>query len=184
MQIITQLNQNSSTWIVYLLSHRRRLRQASLVLLFLMALLLRIYDLNRPGILPEREFRSMFIARANYYEHVEVIPDWQREVALTNLRKLGTLEPPILEILVANLYVIAGGEYVQIARIVSAVFWLFGSVLLFKIARKLMRPGAAILATAYYLFVPLGILTSRSFQPDSLMIMLFVASLFRYPVVR
>jgi 4-amino-4-deoxy-L-arabinose transferase-like glycosyltransferase len=38
--------------------------------------------------------------------------------------------------------------------------------------------GAAVVATAYYLFLPLSILLSRSFQPDSLMMMLFLISLF------
>jgi hypothetical protein len=53
-----------------------------------------------------------------------------------------------------------------------------GGVFFYKIAQRIMPTAAAIIATGYYLFVPLGILTSRSFQPDSLMVMLFLASLF------
>ena len=38
-----------------------------------------------------------------------------------------------------------------------------------------MKPS---LPQLYYLFVPMGIIISRSFQPDSLMMMLFLASLY------
>jgi 4-amino-4-deoxy-L-arabinose transferase-like glycosyltransferase len=49
---------------------------------------------------------------------------------------------------------------------------------MYLIAKKLLSTDAAILATAYYLFVPMGVIISRSFQPDSLMMMLFLISLY------
>jgi 4-amino-4-deoxy-L-arabinose transferase-like glycosyltransferase len=48
----------------------------------------------------------------------------------------------------------------------------------YKIVARVVSTEAAILGTAYYLFVPLSILLSRSFQPDSLMMMSFLLSLF------
>jgi hypothetical protein len=173
-----QLNLNFHSTIGKLIMHKHRLWKVGLLLLFLSALAVRIYNLNAPGILPEREFRSMFFARAHYYNRIDTIPGWQKEINQISLDKLGLLEPPILENFVGELYVFAGGEYIQIARILGSIFWLIGGFFLFMIARKLFSISAAFIATAYYLFVPLGILTSRSFQPDSLMIMLFLMSLF------
>lgn len=173
-----QLDLNLETKIGKVLSQRQRLLQAGLVLLFLFALIIRIYNLDAPGILPEREFRSMFFARAHYYNRVEGIPAWQEEINQISLDKLGLLEPPIFENFVGEIYIFAEGEYIQIARILGSIFWLIGGLFLFKISRKLFSIEAAFIATAYYLFVPLGVLTSRSFQPDSLMIMLFLMSLF------
>lgn len=177
MQLITQFNARGPGWTARLLSNKERLLQLGLVFLFLSAFALRLYKLDAPGMLPEREFRSMFIARATYYEHADSVADWQKEITQISLQKLGVLEPPLLETLVTGLYLVAGRESVWIARVVTAIFWLVGGILLFKIARKMMTPGAAFLTTAYYLFFPLGVLTSRSFQPDSLMIMMFLASL-------
>jgi len=173
-----QLELNLQSTIGKLVNHRQRLLQAGLVLLFLSALIIRVYNLDAPGILPEREFRAMFFARAHYYNRVDGIPEWQKEINQISLEKLGLLEPPILENFVGELYAVAGGEYIQIARILGSVFWVIGGLFLYKSTRKLFTTEAAFIATAYYLFVPLGILTSRSFQPDSLMIMLFLMSLF------
>jgi 4-amino-4-deoxy-L-arabinose transferase-like glycosyltransferase len=41
-----------------------------------------------------------------------------------------------------------------------------------------LSTGAALVSTAFYLFAPLGILLSRSFQPDALMMLMFLVSLF------
>jgi 4-amino-4-deoxy-L-arabinose transferase-like glycosyltransferase len=60
----------------------------------------------------------------------------------------------------------------------TSLFWLIGGVFFYKLARMLVPTEAAVLATAYYLFVPSGILLSRSFQPDALMMAMFLASLF------
>jgi len=158
--------------------YRQHLLLIILPLLFLAALGIRLYNLDAPGILPEREFRSMFIARADYYEHTPSIPAWRKEIALISKEKLGILEPPILELFVAQLYRLVGGEQVWLARVLTALFWVVGGLFFYRIAQKIMGPIVAVIATAYYLFVPLGILISRSFQPDSLMIMLFLASLF------
>ena len=172
MQFDSQVNPENPFQSLSFFDQRPGLLLASLALLFLAALAIRVYNLEAPGILPEREFRSMIIARANYYEHAESIPAWRKELAFINKQKLDSLEPPILEFIVSKLYQIVGGEYVSLARILTAIFWVVGGVFFYKIAQKLMSTTITIIATAYYLFVPLGILTSRSFQPDSLMITL------------
>jgi len=86
------------------------------------------------------------------------------------------IEPTILENIVAFTYRVAGGEYVWIARIYSSFFWVLGGVALFFLVKEMVSTDGAYLALTYYLFVPFGIVASRSFQPDPLMTALIVFS--------
>ncbi len=139
---------------------------------------IRSYRLQVPGLLPDREYHAATLARADYFQTAAAIPEWRREMAQINAQREEVLEPPILEALVASLYRVAGGEYLWIARLLSATFWLAGAVFLTGLANRLTSFNSAVISTAYFLFVPLGVLTSRSFQPDALMMMLFLMSLF------
>ncbi|NIT59209.1 MAG: hypothetical protein GWN00_24210, partial [Aliifodinibius sp.] len=85
---------------------------------------------------------------------------------------------PVTERLVGLIYGLVNREYLWIARLLTTTFWLIGGIFLFKVAARIVSPEAAIFSTAYYLFVPLGVLASRSFQPDPLMIMMFLFGLF------
>lgn len=146
--------------------------------LMLAALGVRVYNLDAPGILPEREFRSMTIARVSYFEGEPSVPEWRREIARLQLEDLWSLEPPILEETVATVYRLVDAENVSIARVLNALVWVGGAVFVYAIGVRLMSPAGALTAAAYYLFVPLGVLVSRSFQPDSLMVLLYLISLF------
>jgi hypothetical protein len=53
-----------------------------------------------------------------------------------------------------------------------------GGIFLYLIARQLYSYQASLLTTAYYLFLPFGISSSRSFQPDPLMVMMIIISIF------
>jgi len=55
---------------------------------------------------------------------------------------------------------------------------LLGGVFVFRINLRLASLDAALLATAFFLFVPFGIKGSRSFQPDVLMLMLLLWALY------
>jgi 4-amino-4-deoxy-L-arabinose transferase-like glycosyltransferase len=105
-------------------------------------------------------------------------------LAQSHRASLEHLEPPIIETLSALAYRAIGAEVLWAARLYSIVFWLIASVLVFLLARKVLRvprpgfsPGATA-ALALFLFFPLGIFGSRSFQPDPLMVLAIVATLF------
>jgi hypothetical protein len=83
-----------------------------------------------------------------------------------------------MELLVSLIYRTVSGEHLWLARLLASAFWLVGGVFLFKVAERIVSFEAAIFSTAYYLFVPLGVMASRSFQPDSLMILIFLFGLF------
>jgi hypothetical protein len=123
------------------------------------------------------------IVRGMYYEGLDSIPDWKREIAQLNKERIGfLLEPRILEHIVVFFYHLIGKEALWIPRIISAVFWIIGGIFLYLIAKNLFNPEAATISIIFYLFLPFSISASRSFQPDPMMIMLVLISL--YSIIR
>jgi 4-amino-4-deoxy-L-arabinose transferase-like glycosyltransferase len=149
-----------------------------LIVLFLLAALIRRDDIRAPGHLIEREYNSAIFARAFYFEDNDSVETWRKNNAFATRETLPLLEPPLTEYLVSLIYRIVGHEEIWYARYLTSIFWLIGGIFMYKIARILLSVDAALLAVGYYLFVPMGIIISRSFQPDSLMMMMFLISLY------
>ncbi|MGW8250223.1 MAG: ArnT family glycosyltransferase [Anaerolineales bacterium] len=109
-----------------------------------------------------------------------------REEAVSFWYSTGQYEPPILERLVAIVYLAAGGEYLWISRIITSIFWIIAGVALFNLARRLTEhpsrgsslaaAAVPVIAVAYFLFLPFAVQASRSFQPDPMMVMWIVLS--------
>lgn len=152
--------------------------KATLIILFLLAALIRRDEIRAAGHLLDREFTSAIFSRAYYFTNNDAIEDWRRDIAVTTKNQQPVLEPPVLEYLVSWIYRIMGREEIYYARYLTNAFWLIGGIFMYLIARQLLSTEEAVVATAYYLFVPMGIIISRSFQPDSLMMMMFLASLY------
>lgn len=150
----------------------------SLVLAFVLALGIRLYDLDDLPLdfNPARQLFSMLKARGMYYAITPGLPEWQREIAIQQWKESPVIEPPVLEALVAVSYR-AFGENLAIPRIYSILFWLFGGIFLFLLAQKLTDSNGAFFALLFYLFLPFGVYASRSFQPDPLMVALIIAAL-------
>ena len=148
-----------------------------LLIVLVCGLGVRFIDLTDPplDIAATRQLRSALIARGLYYPQAENAQEWQLEMAEKQGRH-SMIEPTILENIVAATYRIAGGEYVWIARIYSSIFWVLGGIALFFLVKEMVSTDGAYLALTYYLFVPFGIVASRSFQPDPLMTALIVIS--------
>lgn len=150
----------------------------ALVLALLAAFALRLYDLTDPPLdfASTRQLYSALKARAMYYQFLPAAPEWQQEVAARG--NLGNIEPPVMETLVSQTWRLTG-EHLWVARIYSSLFWVLGGLALFLLARHLTSsPGAALVSTLIYLFVPYGVIASRAFQPDPLMVALIIWSLF------
>ena len=155
----------------------RAARTAALLVLFVAAFTIRLYDLNDPPLdfHPTRQLLSAIKARALYYRtKPEGIPLGRIETGIRQAKLKAQIEPVILEHLVAFTYRYTG-EQVWVARIYSSLFWLVGGVFLFMLVRDLLSFEAALVSTAYYLFFPYAIIASRSFQPDPLMVALILA---------
>jgi 4-amino-4-deoxy-L-arabinose transferase-like glycosyltransferase len=126
----------------------------------------------------ERQYRSAVIARAFYFETSPSIPEWRTEIAAISSQRIGTLEPPISELIASFIYRFIGGENLRLAKYISLFYWLLGGWFLFQIAKTILSFDEAVFAILFYLFAPLGVLISISFLPDPLMILLFLVSLY------
>lgn len=154
------------------------LRQALLLFLLLLSgWIIRLYDLDDPPLdfHPTRQLFSALKARGMYYAaHPGLLPAWQQEFALQQRHQLPTIEPEIIEHLVAWAYNLTG-EALWVARLYSASFWVIGGLFLWLLVCRRFSAGAASLSLALYLFPSYAVIASRSFQPDPLMVMLLVA---------
>ncbi|HLO28386.1 MAG TPA: glycosyltransferase family 39 protein, partial [Anaerolineales bacterium] len=146
--------------------------------LFITAFAIRLYRINTPPMdfHATRQYRSLIIARAYYFNSLTSIPAWEKQVASFSQHKEGILEPPILEFIVSLGYRILGGEHIWLPRLLSSLFWLIGGYFLYLIGEKIADADTALFAIAFYLFLPFAVVASRTFQPDPLMIMLMLAS--------
>lgn len=152
-------------------------RAGVLVLIFVAAFAIRLYDLTDPPLdfHPTRQLLSAMKARAFYYEsQPDGISTEQLERGIYLSKLKATVEPVVFERLVAFTYRFTG-EQIWVARIYTSLFWLIGGLFLFLMVRELSSFDGAIFSTSYYLFFPYAITGSRSFQPDILMVMLIVA---------
>jgi 4-amino-4-deoxy-L-arabinose transferase-like glycosyltransferase len=149
-----------------------------LIALFVWATIIRLDEIKAPGHLLDREYTSAIFARAYYFSNNHTVEDWRRQMAITTKNQQPILEPPLLELMVSLIYRVMNREEIFFARYLTNLFWLIGGLFMFLITRKLLGTDEAVVAAAYFLLVPMGILISRSFQPDSLMMMLFLATLY------
>lgn len=139
----------------------------------------RLWGLSRPPLEfhPARQFMGASFARHYYLAGRQGVPLWRRVVAERNMRNENMLEPHILEHMAVAGYRVLGHEALWIPRGFSVCFWLLGGVFLLRIALRLCSPMGVLVALSVHLFMPFGILASRSFQPDPLMICLELAAL-------
>jgi len=151
----------------------------TLVVIFIAALGIRLYDLTDLPLdfHPTRQLFSAFKARGMYYASLPEsadVPAWKRELAMRQWQTSPIIEPPVMEYIVSLTYRLTG-EQLWVARIYSSLFWLIGGWFLFLLAKKISSIDGAMVALLFYLFLPYGIIASRSFQPDPLMVALVIA---------
>lgn len=173
---------------------RVRLSTLLLALLLLAGLGLRLIDLTDQPLdfHADRQLRGALIARGMLYQMQPsanaplgflgagtwkgaqpLEPDpGKRQTAINLWHSLETFEPPIFERTVALTYLLLGAEVLWLARLYAILFWLLGGLALAALARRLASDSGAVLALAAYLFLPLGVQISRSFQPEALMVCL------------
>ena len=151
--------------------------KVALALALLTSFGLRMIDLTNPPLdfASTRQLFSALKARGMYYQYVTNVPEAQRQQAIA-LGNVGIVEPPLLEMIVAQTYRLTG-EHLWIARIYSSLFWVVAGLALFLLIQEMTSPGAALIATLFYLFLPFGVIASRAFLPDPLMVSLIVFTL-------
>jgi len=146
-------------------------------LMFAAAFAVRMYHIKAPpfDFHPTRQYHSALLARWFFFKNSPSIPPWQKKVA--RLNRTSIIEPPFIELIASAAYRIAGAEKLWIPRVFSIVYWMIGGVFLYLIAQKLFPGSVALFSLGFYMFMPYAISASRSFQPEPLMIMVFLAGL-------
>ena len=161
--------------------HRRSLiAGVILAVSFFAAAAIRLYNINAAKLYfnPTRQYYSFCIAKGFYFQSADSVPQWAKRIAAINKEALDDKEPPVTEYLVALIWRFGGGQNHWAPSLVCSVFWLIGGVFVFLIAKKYTTVVAAAIATAFYLLSPFGIVMSRSFQPESLMVLGFLAGIY------
>lgn len=129
-----------------------------------------------------RQLHSLIMARGIYYQmdtpQTNALPDNLRQFGINAGKGEQRIEPPVMEYLAAFTYRIIGGENILVGRLFSIFFWVLGGIPLFLLMKRVTSVNGAFAALAVYLFVPFGVLASRSFQPDPLMVMLIIWALY------
>jgi len=153
--------------------------------IFVLALAIRLYHIGAPpfDFEPERQYHSFILARNYFLQNSNAAPEWRKKLWQQIASEEYVREPPILEHTIAGMYRIIGKEEFWIARSLSVLFWVAGGWVLFRLLRNLVGLEGAAFALIFYLFNPFGILASRAFMPDPLMIfftLLTISSLARY----
>ena len=141
--------------------------------LFTVAAAIRLYHISEPpdDFHPFRQYRCASIARA-FYEEAQGRADWAHESSDNKHFQDGMLEPPVVEFISVGGYFLLGGEKLWFARVLSVAYWLVAAGLIWRLARRIAGEAPALVTLAVMLFLPYGILCSRAFQPEPLMVML------------
>jgi hypothetical protein len=152
----------------------------SLILLaFLLGLGVRFYDLKDAPLdfHPTRQLHSALIARGMYYQSLPDAPEWQKEMSYKQWQTEGLIEPQIMERLTAWTYQLLGSDQLWAARVWAILFWMLGAVFLGLLANELFGLAGSALAVIYFLLWPYAVMSSRAFQPESLMVAVIIMGL-------
>jgi 4-amino-4-deoxy-L-arabinose transferase-like glycosyltransferase len=147
--------------------------------ILLAGLAIRLVDLSDPPLdfHAPRQIHSALIARG-YYAQLSPDLDIDLRGRMVALGVTETwIEPPIVETFTALAWKTTGQDDLSIPRLFSILFWLVGGVPLLLLARRSAGALPALAALTFYLLLPYGVISSRSFQPDPFMVclMLFAA---------
>jgi len=155
---------------------------ALLILVFMMGLIIRILDLfDAPlDFHATRQLHSALIARGMYYQHLDTVPEWKREMAYNQWQSEGLIEPQIMETLTAFSYRLFGSDQLWIARLWAIFFWMIGGVFLFLITEEIADFAAGTFAVVFYMVWPYAAVASRAFQPEPLLIASMLAAIWAF----
>ncbi|HAF62286.1 MAG TPA: hypothetical protein DCK95_08170 [Anaerolineaceae bacterium] len=141
------------------------------IVVVLLGTLIRIYDLSDAPLdfHPTRQLHSALMSRGMYYQLTgETSAQAQRAIEQWKLE--GLIEPPIMEWLTAFGYRLVGEVDLRIPRLIAMTFWLLSAILLVIGAKEEQGWKAALIGVAFFLFYPYGVIASRSFQPETLLV--------------
>ncbi len=146
-----------------------------IVILFIVSFLIRLYKINIPLLefYSIRQVHTADIARNLFRSGFNIFYPTVSYAGQEPVYFL--LEMPLYNMIIAAFYIFFGEKEI-IGRLISILFFLLSSILVGIIAKKLFKTRTALIAMFLFNFFPLGILVSRAFMPDSLMLLLSLLS--------
>ena len=169
---------------VLFLKNKRWIRIVLVSVILLIGVGTRLVNLSNPPLdfASTRQLHSLILARGYYYSmdlpSTRSLPAQQRQFGITAGQQELIVEPTFFEHLTAYTYALMGQENFEIPRLYSIFFWVLGGIPLYLLAKKFMHVNGALAALAFYELLPFGVIASRSFQPDPLMILLILWALY------
>jgi 4-amino-4-deoxy-L-arabinose transferase-like glycosyltransferase len=142
--------------------------------LLVAAFVLRLDGIARPS-LATRELHNALLAREYYLGSGPGLPAWKQHVLVELRRSVQPVEPPLLDHAAAWGYRLTGGESLWLPRLISALSWVVGGVFLWGVSRRITSRIGGLVALALYLFWPYGVVISRLYMPDPLMVSMILA---------
>ncbi|MHC2069801.1 ArnT family glycosyltransferase [Bremerella sp. T1] len=117
--------------------------------------------------------RDIYLAMAPSSQQSTKERIYHREVS-----KEQVYEPPVNESITALAYLAMGEESPHVSTYFSTIVWLVGGVALFLIVLRLTsNPITQMVVVGFYMNCPMGLIVSRTFQPEPLMIATFLWAL-------
>ncbi len=149
----------------------------TLIIVLLTGFLIRIYQIESVSnqFHVTRQFYTAQMVRGDYFASIDV-PEWRRAISRAN--QPPSLEPPFIQTVALIGYKLTGSEQIWIPRAFSALMWMISGYFLFLAAKIIMREEAALVTVVFYMFIPFGIVSSRTFQANPTMIALSVITYF------
>gem|GEM_PF-461044 len=159
-----------------LVFHKRWFLSLFLVLSFVLAAGIRLYDLHDLPLdfHPARQLQSMLKSRGMFAAVSEAFTPAQQQIAIGQWKSQPIQEPEVMEHLAVWTYQVIGHEDLWFPRFYAILFWLAGGVGLYLLLKDLTGTDGAVVGTLFYLFAPFGISASRAFMPDPLMLALIL----------
>ena len=124
-----------------------------------------------------RQYHAALLARMYYLGDSSSVAPQKQAVLAAWHDEVKPIEPPVMERLAALGYRLVGHEALWVPRVLSVLWWLAGGVLVSLIALRFQRLPAALATCTVFLLLPFGVLASRSFQPDPLLIGTMLAAI-------
>ena len=169
---------------VLFIKNTRWVRILLVIAFLLIGIGVRLIDLSNPPLdfASTRQLHSLVLARGYYYAmdvpSTRILPAAQRAFGIKDAANEALDEPPILEHITAGVYALVGKENFEIPRVMISLLWVIGGIPLFLLMRKITSTNGAIFALAFYELLPFGVIASRSFQPDPVMVTLTLFALY------
>lgn len=148
-------------------------------MIFVVGLALRLYRLDDPPVdfHPTRQLHSALIARGMFLANDPAAAPQLRALAEQQWHAEGVIEPQVMEHLAAWGYAMVGQVDLRIPRLLAIFFWMVAAGFVTRLAFDLTGPAGALGAALFFLVWPYGVIASRAFQPEPLLMALMSAAL-------